>query len=118
MSFVGTRPDGKRFYVQSKTGKPLAFAVFARRGHKQWNAARKDYDILPPFERWERVDLIEDREHDDERHRVNGSYVPYPGPMPASVVAEEKARWYREVIGGYEAQVVPLRDADGRKASS
>lgn len=99
-SYVGIHPTGRRFYVQSKTGRPLAFAVFVR-------------DMRLPTVKWQRTDVVEDRPYKDERHRVNGSYVPYPGEMPSRVKAEEQARWYREVIGNHEAVVVELRPAAG-----
>lgn len=97
-SYVGTHPTGRRYYVQSKTGRPLAFAVFVR-------------DVRLPTVKWQRVALVEDRPYKDERHRVDGCYVPYPGDMPPHVKAEESARWYREVIGNHEAVVVELRPA-------
>ena len=103
MSYVGTHPTGRRFYVGSKTGRALAFAVFAR-------------DVRKAV-RWERVALVEDRPYRGEQHRVDGSYVPYPGDMPPRVKAEEEARWYREVIGNHEAVIIELRPAgpDARK---
>lgn len=103
-SYVGTHPTGRRFYAQSKTSQPLAYAVFIR-------------DVRLPAVKWQRADLVEDRPYKDERHRVDGSYVPYPGDMPPRVKAEESARWYREVIGNHEAVVVELRPATGGRAA-
>jgi hypothetical protein len=86
--------------VESKTGRPLVFAVFAR-------------DVRKPVVQWARVEVVEDRPYKDELHRVDGCYVAYQGDMPPRVKAEESARWYREVIGHHEAVVVELRPADG-----
>ena len=101
-SYVGVHPTGRRFYAKSKTDHPLAFAVFVR-------------DIRRPEAKWQRASIVEDRPYQDELHRVNGSYVAYPGDMPPRVKAEESARWYREVIGNHEAAVVDLRPAIGRQ---
>jgi hypothetical protein len=98
VSYVGTHPTGRRYYVQSQT--PLAYVVFVR-------------DERLPVVKWERAALVEDRPYKDEKHRVNGSYVTYPGEMPPRVKAEETARWYREVIGHHEAVVIELRPATG-----
>jgi hypothetical protein len=103
VSYVGTHPTGRRFYVESKT--PLVFAVFVR-------------DTRQPIEKWERVAVIEDRPYTGEHHRVDGCYVPYPGKMPPRVKAEESARWYREVIGHHEAVVVEMRPATNTKRAS
>lgn len=104
MTYVGTHPTGRRFYVESKTGRPLAFAVFIR-------------DVRLPTVKWQRVAVTENRPYRDELHRVDGSYVPYDGDMPPRVKAEEEARWYREVIGSHEAVVVELRPATGARAA-
>ena len=102
MSYVGIHPTGRRFYVQSKSGRPLAFAVFVR-------------DVRKPL-RWERVSVVEDRPYRGEKHRVNGSYVDYPGDMPPRVVAEENARWYHEVLGHFEAVVVALQPSGASRS--
>ena len=86
MSYVGTHPTGRKFYVEAKTRRPLAVAVFRRE--------RK----YAPYPRWERVGLVEDRPYPNEKHRVDGSYVDYPGEMPPRVKAEEIATWYRECV--------------------
>ena len=104
-SYVGTHPTGRRYYARSRTGVPLAFAVFT------WRSKREP--------RWECARLVEDRPYPGERHRVDGAYVPYPGDMPPRAMAEECATWYREVLE-YPAEavaVVELRPADGRRTS-
>lgn len=95
-SYVGTHPTGRRYYTKSKSGAPLAFAVFAR-----------DTRIEPA--KWERVALVEDRPYKDQFHRVNGCYVSYEGDMPPRVKAEESATWFREVIRNHETRIVDLR---------
>jgi hypothetical protein len=104
VSYVGTHPTGRRYYAESKTGRPLAFAVFIK------SPALR----LP---KWERVALVEDRPYVGELHRVNGSYVPYDGDMPPRVKAEEHAKWYREVIGCREVRVIELRPTVGSTRS-
>ena len=101
-SYVVSRPDGTRVYVKSP--RPLAYVVFARR--------------LRPPERWERVQLVEDRPYVDERHRVAGAYVPYPGAMSPEVKALEVATWYREVIGNHEVAVAEAREARGKRRAA
>lgn len=96
MNFVGTHPTGRRYYVKSKSGVPLAFAVFVR-------------DTRRDTAKWERVLLVDDRPYKDESHRVHGSYVSYEGDMPPRVKAEESATWFREVIGNHETRIVDLR---------
>lgn len=101
MNYWGLHPTGRRFYVQPKRpGTRLAFAVFVR-------------DVRYPIDsragRWERRAVIEDRPYQNELHRVDGIYVPYPGDMPPHVKAEEHATWYREVVGSNcEARIVEL----------
>lgn len=111
-SYVGTHPTGRRYYAKSKHGRPLAFVVFV---HKHPTPRF-------PFERdrWERVATIEDRPYPAERHRVNGSYVPYPGDMPPRVKAEESARWWREVANtaADDVTIVELRVADGNQRAA
>ena len=104
MSYVGTHPSGRRLYVESKTGVPLAFAVFV-------------CDTRRQPQKWERVAVVEERALIGEMHRVNGSYVPYDGPMAPQTKAEEIAKWYREVIGNHITQVVALREAVGARRS-
>jgi hypothetical protein len=98
-SYVVVRPDGTRIYV--KNPRPLAYVVFVRR--------------LSPPEKWQRVQVVENRPYEDERHRVDGSYVTYPGPMPPHVKALEVATWWREVIGNHEVAVAEAREARGKR---
>jgi hypothetical protein len=103
VSYVGIHPTGRRFYVESKTGRPIVFAVFIR-------------DTRLPVVKWTRAEVVEDRPYKDELHRVDGCWVPYAGDMPPRVKAEESARWWREVIGHHETLVVdvrPVRPATG-----
>lgn len=99
LRFSGTSPSGRRFYVTSKTGTPLVFAVFMQ--HKQSEAATRH-----PVGTWERVQVIEDRIYPNEKFRESGSYV-HSMDMDPRRKAEEVAIWYREVLR-CEAVVIPL----------
>jgi hypothetical protein len=108
-SYVGIHPTGRRYYAKSKNGHPLAFAVFV---HKRPRA-----DL--PY-RWEIVATIEDRPYLAEHHRVNGSYIRYPGEMPPRVKAEESAKWWREIANTptEDVKIIELRVADGSASRS
>lgn len=110
MSYWGIRPDGKRFYVESKRRVPLAFAVLVF-----YDPRATDETRASSRARWYRVALIEDRPHKNERHRVGGSYVPYEGEMPPRVLAEVKADWWHEIarIPAERIAIVPLSEAFG-----
>lgn len=116
MSYTGAHPTGRRYYAQSKTGKPLAFAVFSRRIRKEWNATVRTYVVRQiDGEKWKLSALVEDRPYPDELHRVNGCYVPLSRDMTPREKAEEHAIWLREIVS-YEAVVVELREATSQAA--
>lgn len=108
-SFVGTHPTGRKFYANSKTGVPLAFAVFIKHKPNQPGCAYSQFGG-----RWERVRLIEDRVYPNEKYREAGSYI-HSMDMDARRYAEEVAIWFREVIR-VEAVVIELAPAKVRAA--
>jgi hypothetical protein len=115
VSYVGTHPSGRRFYVTSKSGTPLAFVVFRRLCDREWIAATESYLLTPrPQDKWERVSTVEDRPYPKELHRVDGCYVPLGRDMTPREKAEEDATWWRE-IGHSETIIVELREATGQR---
>ena len=118
MSYVGTHPTGRRFYVTSKSGRPLAFAVFRRLADREWIAETESHRLIPrPQDKWERVSTVEDRPYPGESHRVDGCYVPLGRDMTPREKADEDATWWRE-IGRSEAVVVELHEATGQRTEA